>query len=282
MLNSDPAVQSLTVDQGGTSITWLRNGTMPEIASADFAFSTDGVTYTPLGSAGAGTRLVGGWRVTGVNLPVDPNLTLRCAGTTPPAGPTASGSMIEWIVPASDFNIIENGDFTLGLSGWLFFATPDMSYIVSNVTSGVLNFYRVPPPPGTTQSGRGLPADRASASARTSPLVAQFDLGNSSTVRKRISVLVHDSDFSDLSRLHVLAAGQRAAHDLRDDDAHDEGVGQRDDLLLRRQRRQQRRVLPARQRVGAVRARRLDDPRPGATTRRRPRRPAAPTAPTCW
>ena len=153
------------------------------------------MTYTPLG---AGMRLVGGWRVTGVNLPVHPNLTLRMRGYYATGWANGSGSMSEWIVPAADFNVIKNGDFTLGLSGWLFFATPDMSYIVSNVTGGALQFYRLPPPPGTTnqavafqQTGIGLNPNV--------PLVAQFDLGNNSSVRKRVSILLHDSDFSDLS-----------------------------------------------------------------------------------
>ncbi len=199
LLNSDPALQSLTVDEGGTSVTWLRNGTMPEIASAEFASSTNGVTYTPLGSVtGAGTRLVGGWRVSGVTLPVHPDLTIRVRGYYPTGQYGASGSMLEWIVPASDFNTIENGDFTLGLSGWLFFATPDMSYIPHNVTGEVLNFYRVPPPPGTTNQAVAFQQTGVPLSANV-PLVAEFDLGNSSSVRKRVSVLLHDSDFSDLS-----------------------------------------------------------------------------------
>jgi uncharacterized delta-60 repeat protein len=195
ILNSDPAVQSVTVTDGGATITWLRNGTLPDAAFVDFAMSTNGVTYTPLGD---GTRLVGGWRVTGASLPVNPNLTLRMRAHYPTGQDGASGSMIEWIVPAADFNTIENGDFSLGLSGWLFFATPDMTYIVHNVTNGVLNFYRVPPPPGTTNQAVAYQQTGIPLSANV-PITAEFDLGNSSSVRKRISILLHDSDFSDLA-----------------------------------------------------------------------------------
>ncbi len=199
ILNSDPALQSVTVTDGGNTVTWLRNGTMPEVASADFAYSTNGLTYAPLGSAGgAGTRLVGGWRVTGANLPVNANLTIRVRAHYPTGQRGASGSMIEWIVPASDFNTIENGDFTLGLSGWLFFATPDMTYIQHNVTNEVLNFYRNPPPPGTTNQAVAYQQTGVPLAANV-PLVAEFDLGNSSSVRKRVSVLLHDSDFSDIA-----------------------------------------------------------------------------------
>jgi uncharacterized delta-60 repeat protein len=199
ILNSDPALQSVTVTDGGNTVTWLRNGTMPEVTYVDFAYSTNGVTYTPLGaSGGAGTRLVGGWRVTGANLPVNPNLTIRVRAHYPTGQRGASGSMIVWIVPASDFNTIENGDFTLGLSGWLFFATPDMTYIQHNVTNEVLNFFRNPPPPGTTNQAVAYQQTGVPLAANV-PLVAEFDLGNSSSARKRISVLLHDSDFSDLT-----------------------------------------------------------------------------------
>ena len=195
ILNTDPAIQSVTVTDGGATITWLRNGTLPEVAYVDFAMSTNGVTYTPLG---AGTPLVGGWRVSGVSLPVHPDLTLRMRAYYPTGQFGASGSVIEWIVPAADFNTIENGDFSLGLSGWLFFATPDMTYIVHNVTNEVLNFFRVPPPPGTSNQAVAYQQTGIPLSANV-PLIAEFDLGNSSTVRKRVSILLHDSDFSDLT-----------------------------------------------------------------------------------
>ena len=44
ILNSDPPVQSLTVTDGGATITWLRNSTAPALGRADVAMSTDGVT----------------------------------------------------------------------------------------------------------------------------------------------------------------------------------------------------------------------------------------------
>jgi hypothetical protein len=65
------------------------------------------------------------------------------------------------------------------------------------VAGGVFEFYRVPPPAGTTnqavvfqQTGYAFPAG--------TPLSAQFLLGNSSSVRKRVSVLIQDADFFDL------------------------------------------------------------------------------------
>jgi glucose/arabinose dehydrogenase len=93
--------------------------------------------------------------------------------------------------------LASNGDFASGMSGWSTFATPDSSYLVTNVVAGVLEFYRQPPPPGQTNQAvvfqsTGIPVGAAMR------FQAQFDLANSSTVRKRISVLIHDSNFADL------------------------------------------------------------------------------------
>jgi hypothetical protein len=94
--------------------------------------------------------------------------------------------------------LIRNGDFSSGTSFWSLFATPDSSYIVSQVVGEVFQYCRVPPPPGTSNqavilqgTGAALPQD--------APLIAQFDFGNSSPLRRRISVLIHEGDFSDLS-----------------------------------------------------------------------------------
>jgi precorrin-6B methylase 1 len=94
--------------------------------------------------------------------------------------------------------MIRNGDFSAGETFWQFFATPTLAYVVHQVTNGVLQYYRVPPPAGTTnqavayqETGVTLPAG--------APLLVQFDLANTSSVRKRISVLVLDADFSDLT-----------------------------------------------------------------------------------
>jgi uncharacterized delta-60 repeat protein len=94
--------------------------------------------------------------------------------------------------------LARNGDFASGSSWWGWWATPDMSYIVWQVTDGVMKFHRVPPPPGTTNQAVILQLTNAPLLGGA-PLVASFQVGNSSGVRKRISVLVHDSDFSDLS-----------------------------------------------------------------------------------
>lgn len=99
--------------------------------------------------------------------------------------------------PAPGPNLIQNGDFSGGLSSWLTFATPDSSYIQAAVNGGVLEFFRVPPPPGASNQAVIFQRTGMALDSGT-PLIAAFDLGNSSSVRKRISVLIHEVDFSDL------------------------------------------------------------------------------------
>jgi glucose/arabinose dehydrogenase len=90
-----------------------------------------------------------------------------------------------------------NGTFNNDMAGWTTFATPDPSYIVGSVVNGVFEFYRQPPPPGTTnqavifqRTGVALPP--------ATPVAVEFYLANSSTVRKRIAVLLSDFDFNDV------------------------------------------------------------------------------------
>jgi len=99
------------------------------------------------------------------------------------------------IAPAANF--VQNGSFAGGAAGWLQFATPDLSFIVSQVSGGVFEFYRVPPPPGTANQAVVFQPTGFAFPAGT-PLHAQFLLGNSSSVRKRVSVLLQDADFFDL------------------------------------------------------------------------------------
>jgi hypothetical protein len=95
-------------------------------------------------------------------------------------------------------NIIRNGTIDTDLTNWLTFATPNMTYLSTSISGGVLDFYRVPPPAGTSNQATVYQETQAFL-PEGSRLSASFDLGNSSAVRKRISVLILDSDFSDLA-----------------------------------------------------------------------------------
>jgi len=91
---------------------------------------------------------------------------------------------------------VQNGDFSGGLANWQIFSLPSQA-VSATINGGVLEFYRQPASPDPGNQGVvlqplnvGLPAN--------SPVTADFDLGNSSSVRKRMTVILHDIDFSDL------------------------------------------------------------------------------------
>ena len=87
-------------------------------------------------------------------------------------------------------NLARNGNFGSGTTNWLTYS-PDND-MVSSVNGGVFEFYR----PGTQavvfqQTGIPVPAG--------GPLEAAFQIGSTFATRKRMSVLMHNADFSDLS-----------------------------------------------------------------------------------
>jgi uncharacterized delta-60 repeat protein len=86
--NTDPASQTLSSD--GTSITWLRGGTSPEVWRTRFAISTNGADWTDLGP---GTRIPGGWQLTGLALP--PNPIIRARGFVSGGEYNGSSSIVE-------------------------------------------------------------------------------------------------------------------------------------------------------------------------------------------
>ena len=97
--NTDPATQTLTVTGGGSVINWSRGGSAPEVWRVTFESSGDGVNYTPLGR---GTRVAGGWQLSGQNLPPSQNLSIRARGYYVTGGGTitggGSGSIVESIL----------------------------------------------------------------------------------------------------------------------------------------------------------------------------------------
>jgi uncharacterized delta-60 repeat protein len=87
---SDPATQSLNWD--GSAITWLRGGTSPEVWRTTFDCSTNGTDWMTLGE---GTRIAGGWQLSGVSIPGDG--TIRARGQV--TGGTYNGS--SWFVEST-------------------------------------------------------------------------------------------------------------------------------------------------------------------------------------
>ncbi len=203
---------------GGVLEIAIDGGVFADIITAGGSFISGGYNRTissATGSPIAGRQAWSGdsvaYGTTSVNLPVasqgkNVRLRWRMASDT-------SGSAVGWAVDTvvvrlaayacgtgvtAGQELIQNGGFAGGTGRWLSFATPDPSYMVSNIANGVLQFNRVPPPPGTSNQvtvyqETGVPL------AGGLPLLARFKLGNTSSVRKRISVLTLDSNFSDLA-----------------------------------------------------------------------------------
>ncbi len=74
LLANSPATQSLTVPSA-SRVQWLRGGTTPETTQVTFELSTDaGANWTALG---AGTRISGGWELTGLGLPASGSIRAR-------------------------------------------------------------------------------------------------------------------------------------------------------------------------------------------------------------
>ena len=85
--------------------------------------------------------------------------------------------------------MIANGTFASGLTSWTLFGQ-----ISGAVNAGVFEFIRLAGNPAGVilqATGQAVTANQI--------LTATFQLGNSSPVRKRVTVIVHDNDFSDLS-----------------------------------------------------------------------------------
>jgi hypothetical protein len=125
--------------------------------------------------------------------------TVRVRNNYTPATPTRTPTATATTVPA--VNLLQNGSFSsLDSSGvplhWTMYASPNKNLLQWQVVEGVLNFYRNP-----------LPGERSEAVVfqntnmavdANSGLRAEFQMGNSSNVRKRVTVLVHEWNFSDL------------------------------------------------------------------------------------
>ncbi len=96
--NTGPATQSLTFD--GSTLTWTREGTSPEVWRTTFEYSPDGASWTNLGGgiriAGRPAGQAGGWQLTGLALPT--NTALRARGYTVGGVFNGSGWFVETVL----------------------------------------------------------------------------------------------------------------------------------------------------------------------------------------
>jgi Tol biopolymer transport system component len=126
----------------------------------------------------------GFYQLDDVSLAVDPDGSdwrTGCEDPTAPAPPSGAASG----------NLISNGDFGAPLPPWGTFGS-----IVHQIAGGVFEFYR--PDPLPTPAGVVLqPTGQAMLPGQI--MTATFALGNSTTLRRRVTLLLHDGDFLDLS-----------------------------------------------------------------------------------
>ncbi len=71
---ANPESASQSFAQEGSTLTWLRGGSSPEVSHTRFLVSSDGVIWNDLGSA---TRIAGGWRLEGASIPAGARLRVR-------------------------------------------------------------------------------------------------------------------------------------------------------------------------------------------------------------
>jgi mannan endo-1,4-beta-mannosidase len=108
----------------------------------------------------------------------------------PTLQPTAT-SVPPTVIPPTTVpsgNIINNGTFAAGMTSWWTFGQ-----VTSRLNAGMMEFYR---PTGSSQGA--VIQNTGRPFAANVGLEARFDLGNASGLRKRVTVLLHDVDFSDL------------------------------------------------------------------------------------
>jgi uncharacterized delta-60 repeat protein len=153
LTNTDAALQSLSVTTGGMVVTWSRSGAAPEVGRVTFESSTNGVTYTSLGS---GTRVSGGWQLTGQSLPTNQNLYIRARGYYASGHQNGSGSIVESIRNAyvsATAPTISTASLSAGPGGGVYnqvlTAAGGASPLTWTVVSGAL-------PPGLTLSPQGV------------------------------------------------------------------------------------------------------------------------------
>ena len=125
--NPDTATQLLS--RNGSTLTWLRGGSCPEVWRTTFEASTNGADWNPLG---AGTRIGGGWQLTSISAPT--NATIRARGFV--TGGQGNGST--WFVESQLYSLNTNLPFILTGDGGFGFRNNRFGFNISALPSQVV------------------------------------------------------------------------------------------------------------------------------------------------
>jgi uncharacterized delta-60 repeat protein len=134
--NTGPATRSLAFD--GSTITWLRGGTAPEVYATIFDAQTDGTNWNSLGS---GVRVPGGWQLAGISLPL--NATLRARGFLTGGAYNASSWYVQQTLSGLSNTppriLASNGGLAFGLNQFTFTlkALPGQAVVIEATTNFV-------------------------------------------------------------------------------------------------------------------------------------------------
>jgi hypothetical protein len=123
---------------------------------------------------------VGAYRLDNISLRADPPGALGTDCTDPTAPLPNTGG------PGP--NLISNGSFTLGTLSWNVFGS-----LLVNLIAGVLDLAH------PSVDAGGILQSTNTAFGAGEIITAQLDMANTGSTRKRVVVLMHDADFSDLS-----------------------------------------------------------------------------------
>jgi hypothetical protein len=114
----DAALQELIASEDGTTITWMRSRSSPEVHDVTFEQSPDAATWTALGRA---SRFPGGWQLTGLSLPFNTTYYVRVRGMASGGQYNASTGIMESIrqfwnfMPELRINDVSKAE---GNAGW--------------------------------------------------------------------------------------------------------------------------------------------------------------------
>jgi subtilisin family serine protease len=175
----------------------------PTATSTETATNTPTATVTSTPTETSSNTPTATGTATATNTPTSTvtNTPTATPSNTPTATSTATATTTPTNTPTSTptlspVNLIQNGAFSTPGSGsnppppWIVYGVPTSP--TWSLVGGVFNFYRL------TGSSQGVIYQHTNTGVSTNGVLqAQLDLGNSSSERKRVMVLIHDADFSD-------------------------------------------------------------------------------------